>query len=132
MGNTRVTEEIWVTTPNKIGTLTKLTASLSEAKVNVWAISAWEEGGTAKFRFITDNNKKALELWRKEGFTTDTREVVVTELEDKPGTTWNIAQKISAAGINVHYMYVTTCGNCPTARAVLSCDEPKKVATLLG
>ena len=132
MGKTTTATEIWVTTTNETGALTKLTASLAEAKVNIYGFCGWTEGTEAKFRFLTDNNDKTLELWNTAGYTTTTSEVVVTELEDKPGTTWNTAQTLSNAGISVNYMYVTTCGDCPITRAVFNCDNNTKAAELLG
>lgn len=131
MSKTTTAKEIWVTATNEVGTLTKLTAPLAEAKVNIWGCTAWTEGNEAKFRFLTDNNTKATELWNDAGYKTTTNEVVVTELEDKPGTTWNTAQTLSNAGIDINYMYVTTCGGCDTARLVLNTNDNAKTTTLL-
>ena len=132
MGKTTTATEVWVTTKNEAGTLEKLTAPLAEAKVNVWGCTAWTEGTDAKFKFLTDNNDKALELWNGAGYTTTTAEVVTIELEDKPGTIWDTTQKLSTSGVDIKYCYVTTCGTCPTARLVLSTNDNAKTVSLLG
>lgn len=132
MAKTWLEKEIWLTTKNEVGTLAKLTAPLAEAKVNIWALCAWVEGDTAKFAVITDNNTEAVKLWKTAGYTTTENEAVVTELEDKPGTTWTTAQTLSGAGIDVKFMYVTTCGGCPTTRAILHTSNNSKAVTLLG
>ncbi len=132
MTNTRLEKEIWVTTSNEVGTLAKLTAPLSEAKVNVWAMCAYGEGNTGTFMFITDNYDKTTDLLAKAGYTTTTKDVVVTELEDKPGTTWNTAQTLATAGININYYYVTTSGTNNTTRVIFNTDNNEKALTLLG
>lgn len=132
MGNTVLDKEIWITMKNEVGALTKLTAPMSEAKVNIWACSAWIEGSDAKFRLITDNNDKALELCNNLGCNTTTKEVVVTEIEDKPGTIWNATHLLSDAGINIEHLYLTTCGGCPKTRVVLCTNDNNKTCSILG
>lgn len=132
MGKTRLDKEICVTTKNEVGALTKLSSHLSEAKINVWALSVWVEGNEAKYRLITDNNNKAIELCNNAGCQTTTRDVVVTELEDKPGTIWNATHLISDAGIDIEHMYLTTCGGCPNTRVILCTSDNNKALSLLG
>ena len=132
MGKTTIVTEVWITTKNEVGMLEKLTAPLAEAKVNVWGCLAWTEGEEAKFGFLTDNNDKAIEIWNGAGLKTSTSEVVATEIDDKPGTIWNTTQKLSAAGIDIKYCYITACGTCPCARMVLSTNDNNKTCSLLG
>lgn len=132
MANTKVAKELWVTASNAVGTLAKVCAPISEAKVNIWALSAWGEGDRGCFRLVTDDTRKAFDVLKASGFTVEERETVVTELEDKPGTCWNAVQKLSQAGVNINYWYYTTCGGCPTARVVFSTNNNQKAAQLLG
>lgn len=133
MPNTTLAKEIWVTTTNKVGTLAKVTAPVTEAKVNIWALCAWsdKDDGTSTFMFITDNNTKAADALKKTGFTPTEKEVVVTTLEDRPGTCWNAATKLAQAGVDINYWYYTTCGGCP-GRIVFSTKDNKKACSVLG
>ncbi|MBI2091836.1 MAG: hypothetical protein HYT75_02410 [Deltaproteobacteria bacterium] len=134
MANTTLAKEIWVTTSNKVGTLAKVLAPAAEAKVNIWALCAWSDStdDAATFMMITDNNAKALDVFKKAGFKTTEKEVAVTVLEDKPGTCWNAAQKLSQAGVNINYWYYTTCGGeCP-GRIVFSTNDNGKAVKVLG
>jgi len=124
-------KEIYISTKNETGSLAKVIGPLAEAKVNVWAICGWTEGDNSNFAFITDNNTKATELLTTAGYTPTENEVVVTELEDKPGTLWTFSQAITNAGVNGKYMYVSTCGGCPTTRLVINTDNNTKALETL-
>ena len=132
MAKTKIMKDIWVTTKNKVGALNTMIAGLAEAKVNVWAMCCWTEGENYTTMMITDNNAKATELIKGAGCTTKENEVVVTTLENKPGTIWDATQKIKGAGIDIKYLYVTTCGTCPSARIVMCTDNNTKTAEVLG
>ena len=132
MANTKLGKELSVTAPNEVGTMAKICGPISEAKVNIWALSAWGEGNKGYFRFITDNNKKAYDALKTTGFPVEEKEIVVTELEDKPGTCFTASRKLAQAGVNINYWYYTTCGGCPTSRIVFSTNNNKKAVEVLG
>jgi len=125
-------KELMVTTKNETGALTKVLASLAEAKVNVWAFCGWTEGDNANFVMLTDNNTKALELWNTAGYTARENEVVVFELDNTPGTLWNATQKLTTAGVDCNYMYVSTYGDYKNARVILGTKDNAKALETLG
>lgn len=131
MGKTYLGKEILVTTTNKVGALAKWTGLFADARVNIWGCCAWTDGNKANFAFTTDNNAKAISLLKNAGYTPDEHDVVVTELEDEPGTLWQTATKLSNAGIDGKYMYVTSCGGCSTTRAVFGTTDNKKAVKVL-
>ena len=54
------------------------------------------------------------------------RQVVVMQMEDRPGVAAAIFWTLAAAGMNVHYTYIAS-GN----RVVIAVDEPPKALELL-
>lgn len=134
MPNTKLTNEIWVTTPNKVGALSHVTAPLAEGKINIEGLCAWVDTGTntATFMMLTANNPKARDLLKQAGYKPEEKEVVVTYLDDKPGTCWNAAQKLSQAGVDINYTYFTTCGGeCP-GQVVFNTKDNNKAVKVLG
>lgn len=132
MAKAWLAKEIYLTANDKAGVLAKWTGALAEAKINVWGCCGWTEGGKARFAFVTNNNAKALSLLKDAGYTTEEHDAVAVEIEDKPGTLWDIGQKLSKAGINGKYMYVSTCGGCPKTRALISTTNNAKAVEVLG
>ena len=131
MPNTRMEKELWVTTSNEIGTLAKVCAPISEARVNIWGVCAWGEKDRGYFRLFTDDNQKALTALKTAGFTAEEREAVTTELENKPGTCFHAVQKLAQAGVNINYWYYTACGNCTTGKIVFSTNNNQKALEVL-
>ena len=115
----RVTKgkEIAVGVINEIGVLSKIASFLVNHGINLEAIagSAAPIGSHAALMFVTDNNLDAIDTLVEHGFT-DIREndVLIVELENRPGSLKNITERLAQCGININYVYGTTCiGGCP-------------------
>jgi hypothetical protein len=80
--NLRAGREIVVTTPDKLGVLSRISKIITDSGVNVEAICAYVTDGAAHLRLITDNNEKARDALSKAGF--DSRENGVTIAEVSP------------------------------------------------
>ena len=132
-GNINVTtaKELWVITPNEVGTVAKVTSSLAEAKVNIRAMWAGAIGSKGNFSILTENNRKAVNLLKKAGLPKVVeREVVVVEMPNESGICWELAQRISDAGIDINYWYVTVEGT--NAIVVMSTQDNSEVMKILN
>lgn len=125
-------KEITVAVKNEVGALARMMSFLVNHGINVEAItgSADHSGGEGKLIFITDNNKAALEVLQGAGYQVKENEVVIIELESRPGTLKNISEVLALNGININYFYCTTCsGGCP-AKIVLATSDNSKAFRL--
>ena len=98
-------EQISIFLENKAGRLAEVTRVLSEAGVNIRALSLADTSDFGILRLIVDNNEKAKAALKGGGFTVGKTDVVAVEVEDQPGGLSKILHVLSQKGVNVEYMY---------------------------
>jgi len=98
-------EQISIFLENKAGRLAEVCRALSEAGVNIRALSLADTSDFGILRLIVDNNDKAKALLKERGFTVGKTDVVAVEVEDRPGGLSRILDILSRKNINVEYMY---------------------------
>ncbi len=98
-------EQISVFLENKAGRLAEVTRILSEAGVNIRALSLADTSDFGILRLIVNDNERAKEALKANGFTVGKTDVVAVEVEDRPGGLHKILDILRKAGINVEYMY---------------------------
>ena len=118
-------------TANVPGTMGKVFSKLAGAGINVPALTAWIEAGKGQFRLITDDNEKAAELLRKDGYAPSMEEVVVVTAENKAGAAWAIGEKLGQAGINILKAFATS-GGAGEGMLVLFTEDNDKAVTALS
>lgn len=131
--NVQLSKELVVTVTNKIGMLAGMTEVLAEQGINLVAIAGYAaEAGKAQIMLVSNDNLRAGDELCKAGYKSiKENEVIMFELENKPGALKNITAKLAAEGIDIKYIYGTTClEGCP-GKIVLSTSDDKKVLALL-
>lgn len=98
-------EQISIFVENKAGRLAEVTRVLSEAGVNIRALSLADTSDFGILRLIVDNNDKAKAVLKERGFTVGKTDVVAVEVEDSPGGLSRILDILSQQNVNVEYMY---------------------------
>ena len=131
MGDVRVAEELFVKAPTKIGLLADVTKKLADAGVDIRAIGAYDKEGSGEFMLLTGDNDAAVAALKNLGVTVERNEVVVVELEQRAGQLAVIGEKLSAASINVDWVYATT-GDGDHTNVVLKTSDAEKTAKVLS
>lgn len=90
---------------NRAGRLSEVLRLLGEAGVNIRALSLADTSDFGILRLIVNNVDKAVKALRDSGHTVSLTEVVAVEVPDKPGGLASVLDPLSAAGVNVEYMY---------------------------
>jgi hypothetical protein len=98
-------EQISIFVENKAGRLAEVTRVLSEAGVNIRALSLADTSDFGILRLIVDNNDMAKAVLKEHGFTVGKTDVVAVEVEDRPGGLSRILDILSQQNVNVEYMY---------------------------
>lgn len=133
MNEAKVLKQIFVTVKNQIGLFASITSVISENKINITGICAWQEKENACFAIITSDNSKTISALKKSGFTANEEEVVGVTLDDKIGAANKIAQKIQKAGIDLSCLYGTTCGcKGSSALLILKSKDVAKLAAIIN
>jgi hypothetical protein len=95
--------EIFVVLENRPSTLGELCSFLAENKVNIEAIGVFQDAA----KLYVKNANKAMKVLSKADYTTDLRDVLKVELENRPGALAEVATKLGNKGVNIEYCYGT-------------------------
>lgn len=98
-------EQISVFLENKAGRLSEVTRILAEAGVNIRALSLADTSDFGILRLIVNDNQKAEETLKAQGFTVGKTDVVAVEVGDQPGGLHRILDILYKDGVNVEYLY---------------------------
>lgn len=90
---------------NRPGHLLVPCKRLAEAGINLVALSLAETQNYGILRLIVRDWPKAKEVLEAAGFRVTVTEVLAVQVEDRPGGLVRVLEPISAAGLNVEYMY---------------------------
>ena len=94
---------------NTPGALAQVATAISDAGVNIAAATCVGAGERAELHILVPHGeaaKHALAI-SQVGFSRE-REVVVVEVEDRPGVLADLTRKIAKAGVNLDLVYVAT------------------------
>lgn len=97
--------QISVFLENKAGQLADITGILSDNQVNMRAINIAETADYGVLRLIVDDASRASSILLEQGFILTMTPVVGVAVPDTPGGLSKVLGVISAAGIDVEYMY---------------------------
>ena len=127
----KIQKQLSVFLENRPGALAKLCGTLSEAGINILALSVHDTVDNAVVRLVLDNPTKALLLLEQEELYIMEQEVVILAVDNEPGTLARIAQKLGHADINIHYAYCTAASSQIAGCIVLKTDQPERTMECL-
>lgn len=94
---------------NTPGALAKVAAAISDAGVNIAAATCFPADKEAELHILVKHPGAAKHsLALSQLAVTHEREVVVVEVDDRPGVLADLTRKIANAGINLDLVYVAT------------------------
>ena len=94
---------------NTPGALAEVAAAISDAGVNIAAATCVGPGERAELHILVPHVEAARHLLAISHVSvTREREVVVVDVEDRPGVLADLARKIAQAGVNIDLVYVAT------------------------
>ena len=94
---------------NSPGSLAAVTAAVSDAGVNLAAATCLGNGERAELHILVPHPEAARHsLATAQLAVTREREVVVVDVEDRPGVLADLARKIAQAGVNLDLVYIAT------------------------
>jgi hypothetical protein len=94
---------------NTPGALAQVATAISDAGVNIAAATCIGPGAQAELHILVPHAEAAKHaLAISQVGVTREREVVVVEVEDRPGVLADLTRKIARAGVNLDLVYVAT------------------------
>lgn len=116
---------------NKPGRLSQICSTLADANINIRAMSVHDTVDHAIVRLIVENSNKALILLEEEGVHIITQDVVVIEIENKPGIISDISKRLFRADINIEYAYCTASKNQDFGCLVIKTKDAEQTLEIL-
>lgn len=124
-------EQLSIFLENKTGRLAEVTRSLSQAGVNIRALSLADTSDFGILRLIVDNTAKAKEVLKDAGLTVGCTDVVAVEVDDRPGGLDHILQSLRNEDVNVEYMYAFVQKGGMSATLIFRFDNVDKAIVAL-
>jgi hypothetical protein len=113
---------------NTPGALAQVATAISDAGVNVAAATCFGPGDRAELHILVPHAEAVRHaLAISHVAVTREREVVVVNVEDRPGVLADLARKIARAGVNLDLVYVAT-----QNRIVFGADDLAGLRAALG
>jgi hypothetical protein len=116
-------KDLTVVLEDRPGALADLGDATGGAGINIEGMCAVTGGGKGEIHVLVDDADKTREALEFGGMeVSDERDVLVLEVEDRPGTMAGVARKLGDAGVNVELAYTTFGG----VKIVLGVDDLDK------
>jgi hypothetical protein len=94
---------------NEPGALAKVATAVSDAGVNLAAATCTGPGEKADLHILVKHAEAAKRVLAISGLVViDEREVVVVDMDDRPGALADVARKVAKAGVDLDLVYVAT------------------------
>ncbi|MCP4648500.1 MAG: hypothetical protein GY853_00275 [PVC group bacterium] len=126
--------EICVSVLNEVGVLSRTTSFLVNNGINLEAVTGYARniGEPAELMFVTNDNLAAIDILTEAGYdSVEENDVLVVELENTPGALKNISVLLSQNGLNIIYIYGTTCNKGCPAKIILATSDNRRALALL-
>jgi hypothetical protein len=120
-------QDLTITLADRPGTLAKATEAIAKAGINLEGGAGFPCGGEGILHILTKDGQATRRALESAGFKISTeQQVVVIDVEDKPGTSASLYRRIADANVNVNLTYVAT-----NNRLVVGADNIQKVKEVL-
>jgi hypothetical protein len=123
-----VAVDLTIDLENTPGALAEVAAAISDAGVNIAAATCVGLGERAELHILVPHAEAARHaLGISHVGVSREREVVVVEVEDRPGVLADLTRKVARAGVNLDLVYVAT-----RNRIVFGSDDLDRLRAALG
>jgi hypothetical protein len=128
---TKILTQISVHMENRPGALAELTEALTEAGVNILAISVPDTGEFGTVRVLPDNALEARDALQDAGLAHAAVDVLAVELPHRPGALAQMARMLADEHVVIRYAYATNAAGAEQGLCVLRVDDIHKAETIL-
>lgn len=115
--------QLTVVLENRPGQLAKMTAVLKKADVNILAISVVDSVDTGVVRMVVDSPAKAKGALTRAKMVVTQQSVLLASLPNQTGALQEFAAKLSAAGVNINYVYGSVSRTAAEGLVVVGVDQ---------
>ena len=117
---------------NKAGRLAHVTRVLSDAKVNILALSLADTSDFGILRLIVSDPQRANMIMKEQNIVSMVNDVTAVEVDNQPGGLHRILGALDGSGVNVEYMYAFAEPMSDKAALIFRFDDPDKAVRVLS
>ena len=128
----QITKQLAIFLDNRPGTLARVCEALSEAKVNIYAITTSDTIDHSVVRMVVSDPARALDIFEQHNTLVVEDDVLMIDGDNKPGSLARIADKLAAAKVNIEYCYCATSPNSKKGLLILRPSDAKKALKALN
>lgn len=127
----KVEKQLSIFLENRPGLLAKICGTLSDAGINILALCIHDTVDHAIVRLLADRPVKALLILEQLGLYILETDILVLELENRPGALGEVARKLARADINIEYAYCSATSGQGAGCLLLKTDDQDRAIELL-
>ncbi len=98
-------KQVSVFLENKAGRLADVCSLLGQENINIRAFCIADTSDFGILRIIVNNPVRAVEVLKANGHAVSETDVLVAQLEDRPGGLARVLEALRSSEINIEYMY---------------------------
>lgn len=127
-------EELLITTKNKVGLLADIAQMLASRGINIESALGYESDKTARLMIVTSANLAIMnELRERKYESLEEAEVLMVELDNKPGALKVVTTELGKAGIDITRLYITSPSSVGgSSRMVIQTSDNEEAMALLS
>ena len=126
------TQQLSIFLENRPGALKQAIKALSDANVNIRAMSLADTEDFGILRLIANDNNTAINALQKVGFIVQLTDVVAVEVPDRPGGLYGILSILSQKEINTEYAYAFIARHSDKAITIFRFTQADEAIKLLA
>lgn len=127
-----ITKQLAIFLDNRPGTLARVCDALSEAKINIFAITTSDTVDHSVIRMVVSDAQKALRVFEEHGTLVVEDDVLMIEGDNKSGSLAQIAHKLADARINIEYCYCATSPSSKRGLLIMRTSNAQKALKILN
>lgn len=127
-----IIHQISVFVENRPGTLAEVLAVLKDHDINLRALSVADTADFGILRMIVNEPEKVERILRGAGYAVKATPVLTLTVADTPGGLLEKLQQMSAAEINIEYVYAFAATSANEARVVIKVDNLERAERILN
>ena len=117
---------------NMPGVLASVTGALAKARINMLALTLMDTGEHGVLRIVTDDADTTRKVLGSAHDRWTETEVLVLDMDNRPGSFSHAAQKLADEHVNITYAYCSAGGTGGRTTAVFKIVDLKKAMKVLG
>ncbi len=124
-------QQLSIFVENRKGKMAEITGELQSHNIDIRALSIADTTDYGILRLIVNDPQKAYTLLKESGFAVSLTDVIAVEIPDQPGGLNSVVQVLTAADVEIEYMYAFLNPKNGAAFVIIRVEDNERSANVL-